>query len=61
MLLLLRGQTWPAVSAELTKADLNSMCDCQQRALQELRSALDPAGHALAAADPYAAVRLDPW
>jgi hypothetical protein len=61
MLLLLRGQAWPAVSAELTAADLNSMCDCQRRALRELRSALDPAGPALAAANPYAAVRLDSW
>ncbi len=60
MLLLLRGQAWPAVSAELTTAELGSMCDCQRRALQELRSALNPAGHALAA-NPYAGVRLDPW
>jgi hypothetical protein len=60
MLLLLRGQAWPAVSAELTTAELGSMCDCQRRALQELRSALTPDGHALAG-NPYAAVRLDPW
>jgi hypothetical protein len=60
MLLLLRGQAWPAVSAELTTAELGSMCDCQRRALQELRSALNPAGHGLAA-NPYAGVRLSPW
>lgn len=60
MLLLLRGQAWTAVSAELTKAELSSMCDCQRRALQDLRSALNPTGHVLAA-NPYAAVRLDPW
>jgi hypothetical protein len=60
MLLLLRGQTWPAVSADLTPAEMGSMCDCQQRAIERLRSALHRKDHA-SAGNPYAAARLDPW
>lgn len=60
MLLLLRGQAWPAVSAELTPGEFRSLCDCQRRAIDRLRTALHPAGHKLAG-DPYAAARLDPW
>jgi hypothetical protein len=60
MLLLLRGQTWPAVSAEITSAEMKSMCDCQQRAIKRLRSALHRNGH-LSAGNPYADARLDPW
>jgi hypothetical protein len=63
MLLLLRGQAWSAVSAELTPDALRSLCDCQQRAIDRLRAALHPAGlkdHRVTR-DPYAAARLDPW
>jgi hypothetical protein len=63
MLLLLRGQAWPAVSAELTKDELGSLCDCQRRAIDRLVLALHPGGstHRSLAHDPYAAARLDPW
>jgi hypothetical protein len=63
MLLLLRGQAWPAVSAELTKAELGSLCDCQRRAIDRLVLALHPSGTSgrSPAHDPYAAARLDPW
>lgn len=60
MLLLLRGETWPAVSAEFTPAELRTMCNCQRLALARLRSALQHIGQS-PAANPYAAARLDPW
>jgi hypothetical protein len=60
MLLLLRGQTWPAVSAEITPAEFGSMSTYQQLAIRRLRSALHPNGHS-SAGNPYAAARLDPW
>jgi hypothetical protein len=60
MLLLLRGQAWPSVSAEMTPAELGSLCECQRLAIKRLRSALHPIGHS-SAGDPYAAARLDPW
>jgi hypothetical protein len=62
MLLMLRGQAWSVVSAELTPEDLKSLCDCQWRDIAKLRSALNPAGpRTRKAGDPYAAARLDPW
>jgi hypothetical protein len=63
MLLLLRGQAWPAVSAELTSDELGSLCDCQRRAIGRLVLALHPSGstNRSLAHDPYAAARLDPW
>jgi hypothetical protein len=63
MLMLLRGQAWPAVSAKLTKGELKSLCDCQWRDLARLRSALHPAGtpQRKLAGNPYAAARHDPW
>jgi hypothetical protein len=62
MLLMLRGQAWPAVSAELAPYELKSLCDCQWRDVARLRSALDPAGpRTHKAGNPYAAARLDPW
>jgi hypothetical protein len=63
MLLLLRGQAWPAVSAELTPGELGSLCDCQRRAIDRLVLALRPSGTSgrSLAHDPYAAARLDPW
>ena len=50
MLLLLRGQTWATVSAEVTPAELRLLGEHQRLALERLRSALDqaarsPAGH----------------
>jgi hypothetical protein len=60
MLLLLDGRGIPAASADMTAAELGSMCDCQRLALQRLSAALHPAGH-VPAGDPYAAARLDPW
>jgi hypothetical protein len=60
MLLVLRGQALPAVTALMTTAELGSMFDRQQVALRYLNSALHPAGH-VPAGNPYAAARLDPW
>lgn len=60
MLLLLRGQPWPAVSAAITPAGFAAMCDCQRLALKRLRSALHQAGRS-PAGNPYAAARLEPW
>jgi hypothetical protein len=60
MLLILRGQAWPAVSSELTPGALGSMCDCQWRAIDRLRAALAAKNHSLAG-NPYATARLDPW
>ena len=63
MLLLVRGQAWPAVSAKLTRGELKTLCDCQWRDLGRLRSALRQAGHKgrKLAGNPYVAARLDPW
>ena len=44
MLLLLRGQTWAAVSAEITPPGLKSLGGHQRLALERLRSALHRAG-----------------
>jgi len=54
MLLLLRGQSWPAVSAELTTAELASLSAGQQKAIRRLEAALHKARGP-------GAVRLDPW
>jgi hypothetical protein len=59
MLLLLRGQAWPEVSAELTPQEFLSLCDCQRRDINRLRSALRATGPK--GRNPYAAARLDPW
>jgi hypothetical protein len=63
MLLLLDGQTWAAMSAQLTPAGLGSLDKRQRLALAELRSALHPAGpkNRQAARNPYAAARVEPW
>jgi hypothetical protein len=58
MLFLLGGETWPAVEARLTPPALGSLCDCQRRAIDRLRSALH---HQARAGNPYQAARLDPW
>jgi hypothetical protein len=60
MLLLLRGQTWAAVSAEITPAALGSLDEQQRLALERLRSALYRPGRS-PAGNPYAAARLEPW
>ncbi len=44
MLLLLRGQNWAAVSAQITPAGLRSLSDDQWLALNRLRSALTQGG-----------------
>jgi hypothetical protein len=60
MLLLLRGQTWPTVSAVITPAALGSLDGPQRLALDRLRSALDRPGRS-PAGRPYAAARPEPW
>jgi hypothetical protein len=60
MLLLLRGQTWSAASAEITTADLDSLSDGQRLAVKRLEDALHPAGPHPAGTSG-ATVRLDPW
>jgi hypothetical protein len=54
MLLLLRGQSWPAVTAKLTTAELASLSAGQREAIRRLEAALHKAR------EP-GAVRLDPW
>jgi hypothetical protein len=66
MLLLLDGQTWAAMSAQLTPAGLGSLDQQQRLALAELNSALHPTGpkgpqSRQPAGNPYAAARLEPW
>jgi hypothetical protein len=58
MLLLLRGQTWAAMSAQIT--GVQSLSGHQRLALERLRSALDQAGRS-PAGDPYAKARIEPW
>jgi hypothetical protein len=60
MLLLLRGEAWPAVSRGMTTAELHSLSNGQLLAIEQLISALDPIGRSPVGA-PYAAARIDPW
>jgi len=60
MLLLLRGQTPAAVSAEITQPGLQSVDEHQRLALERLWSALHQAGRS-PAGNPYAAARIEPW
>jgi hypothetical protein len=62
MLLLLNGQTWAAMSAQLTPAGLGSLDERQRLALGDLNSALHPVGpKGRQPGNPYAAARLEPW
>ena len=62
MLLLLDGQTWAAMSAQLTPAGLGSLDERQRLALGDLNSALHPVGtKGRQPGNPYAAARLEPW
>jgi hypothetical protein len=69
MLLLLNGQTWAAMSAQMTPAGLGSLDEQQRLALEELSAALHPAGPKgpkgpkgrQPAGNPYTAARLEPW
>jgi hypothetical protein len=60
MLLLLNGQTWAAMSAAMRPAGLGSLDEQQRLALEQLSSALHPAG-GRPSGNPYAAARLEPW
>jgi len=60
MLLLLRGETWPKVTAQLTKADLQTLNAGELVAINQLSSALREPG-SRSAANPYAAARIDRW
>jgi hypothetical protein len=55
MLLLLRGQTWSAMSAEITTAGLDSLSDGQRLAVKRLEDGLHPTGWS------GVSVQLDPW
>lgn len=59
MLLLLRGQSWPAVSAEMTTTDLGSLSGGQRLAIKGLETALHPARGQAGTPGPTAG--LDPW
>jgi protein-tyrosine phosphatase len=62
MLLLMNGQTWAAMSAQLTPAGLGSQDEQQRVALEELNSALHPVGPKdRQSGNPYAAAQLEPW
>jgi len=60
MLLLLRGETWPTVTAQLTKADLQTLNAGELVAINQLSSALYGPG-SRSPANPYAAARIDRW
>jgi hypothetical protein len=60
MLLLLRGETWPTVTAQLTKADLQTLNAGQLVAINQLSSALSEPG-SRSPANPFAAARIDRW
>ncbi len=60
MLLLLRGQTWAAMSAQITRPGLDSLGEHQRLALDRVRSALHQAGRS-PAGNPYAKARIEPW
>src|ERR1700727_1474008 len=55
MLLLLRGQTWSAMSTEITTAGLDSLSDGQRLAVKQLEDGLHPTGWS------GVSVQLDPW
>jgi hypothetical protein len=59
MLLLLRGQTWATVSAEVTPGALRSLDGPQRLALDQLRSALHLTGRS-PVGNRYAAARPEP-
>ena len=59
MLLLLRGQSWPTVSAELTTAELAALSAGQRVAINRLEAALHTVR--VPGRKPGAAVRLDQW
>lgn len=60
MLLLVRGETWPRVTAQLTKTDLQALSADQLVAINQLSSALRRPG-SQSPANPYAAARIDRW
>jgi len=60
MLLLLRGETWPKVTAQLTTADLQALSAGQLVSINQLSSALRRPG-SRSPANPYAAARIDRW
>ena len=60
MLLLVRGETWPTVTAQLTKTDLQALSADQLVAINQLSSALSRPG-SQSPASPYAAARIDRW
>jgi hypothetical protein len=60
MLLLLRGETWPKVTAQLTRPDLQALSAGQLVSINQLSSALGRPG-ARSTANPYAAARIDRW
>ncbi|MGH3185839.1 MAG: hypothetical protein ACRDPY_12360 [Streptosporangiaceae bacterium] len=60
MLLLLRGEAWPKVTAQLTEADLQALSAGQLVAINQLSSALRRPG-SRSPANPYAAARIDRW
>ena len=55
MLLLLRGQTWSAMSAEITTAGLDLLSNGQRLAVKQLEDGLHPTGWS------GVSVQLDPW
>jgi hypothetical protein len=59
MLLMARGQSWPSVLAQMTHAEVQSMCECQLRAIARFGSALDHPGRGQA--HDRAVVLQDSW
>jgi hypothetical protein len=60
MLLLLRGETWPKVTSQLSGAELQTLTAGQLVAINQLSTALRLPGSRMPA-NPYSAARIDPW
>jgi len=61
MLLLLRGESWSAVSKGVTVAEQRSLTASQLRSIQQLIKALSHQGLHSSASNPYTAAQVEPW
>jgi len=61
MLLLLRGESWSAVSKGAPAAERRSLSANQLLSIQQLIKALSHQGLHSSASNPYAAAQVEPW
>jgi hypothetical protein len=61
MLLLLRGESWSAVSKGVTAAEQRSLSASQMRSIQQLINSLSHQGLHSSSSNPYAAAQVEPW